>query len=90
LREASGFFFVVLLGLCCFLLLVYTGLNMVEWGIHDRLGLNEAKGAFTITGVEAGLLFTFAGRHYVLPWRHFGYRLENIFTNGYQLLRMKL
>lgn len=81
MREASGFFFVVLLGLCCFLLLVYTGLNVVERGMHERLGLNEVKGAFTISGIEDGLILTFAGRHYILPWRHFGYRLESIFLN---------
>jgi hypothetical protein len=71
-------FLVVILGLAILLAFLYIGLNTAEQGTQELIGLNQANQAMCFTAVEKGLIITFAGRDYTLPWKHFGKRLLDI------------
>lgn len=71
MRRTSGFFFIVLLQLAFLLAFLYMGLNMVERGTQQLIGLAEEGRALCFNEGERGLVITFAGRDYVLPWKQF-------------------
>ena len=72
-------FFVVLLGLATLLAFLYVGLNTAERGTQELVGLNIDSRALCFTTEEEGLIITFAGRNYSLPWKSYGKNMLDIF-----------
>lgn len=79
LRKTFGFF-VVLSGLAILLAFLYIGLNVAEQGTQELVGLKEARQALFFATEERGLIITFAGREYALPWKLFWERLQDIIS----------
>ena len=75
-------FLVVMLGLAILLAFLYVGLNMAEQGTQELVGLNQVNQALCFTTVEKGLIITFAGRDYALPWKQFSQRLLDILSRN--------
>ncbi len=73
-------FFIVMLGLAILLAFLYVGLNMAEQGIQDLVGLNQVNQALCFSTGDDGLIITFAGRDYVLPWKDYRERLMDIIS----------
>ncbi len=71
-------FLVVMLGLAILLAFLYVGLNMAEQGTQELVGINQVNQALCFTTVEKGLIITFAGRDYTLPWKQFSKSVPNI------------
>ncbi len=67
-----------MLGLAILLAFLYVGLNMAEQGTQDLVGLNQVNQALYFTTGDKGLIITFAGRDYPLPWKDYGQRLMDI------------
>lgn len=65
-KKPLAFFF---LGTLLLVLFLYWGLNAAEKGIQEILALEGPSESLDFTLTDGGLLITFAGDNYLLPYR---------------------
>lgn len=80
MRRTCGFLFIILLQFTLVLAFLYMGLNMAERGTQQLLGLAQEGRAFSFNEGETGLIITFAGRDYFLPWKQYWEQLHAIIS----------